>query len=135
MQIQTHDISISNRLLWLINSQTFMLGIYVGTILFKSPDPHLHSMAILLNIIIAYLGFLTNLLTLIDISTSLVQIHKLIKNYRLNNNNQENEVNFPLIDGTHADRTLQRWSTVAVSIVFLVIWAFLILYDHQLIKI
>ncbi len=131
-QIQYHENSIFVRSLWLINSQSFAFGIYSGTILFMSPDPKLHTKAQILHATLPFIGFVFTLFTLIDIVTSVVEMHKLNENYKAQNNNHAQELDFPLLNGTLADRFLQQFSSVASSLLFLAVWTLLIIYDHHL---
>ena len=129
-QIEHYNLSIGLRLIWLNNSLAFMFGVYAGLTTMQSPTSYMHLQAQMLNGVIPIIGFAVSLFTLVDIITSIVQMKKLTNNYTTVH--QEAEDSFPLINGTLADRFFQRLSPIASALLFLMVWAFLIMYDHQL---
>lgn len=131
-QIQSYDMALGARLLWLINSQSFAFGIYAGLTLFMSPTPDLHTKAQLLVTVLPFVGAIISLFTFFDIVTSIVQMHKLVQNYKRYHNAQEKENQFPLLDSTLFSRFIQRLSPIFSALLFLAVWIFLILYDHRL---
>jgi hypothetical protein len=129
-QIEHYNLSIGLRLIWLNNSLAFMFGVYAGLTTMQSPTSYLHGKAQMLNSAIPIIGFAVSLFTLFDIIASIVQMRKLTQNY--SNVHHDPEDNFPLINGTLADRFFQRLSPVASASLFLIVWTYLIMYDHQL---
>ncbi|MBS7565179.1 hypothetical protein KHS38_12270 [Mucilaginibacter sp. Bleaf8] len=132
MQIEHYDMSIGLRLIWLNNSQAFMFGVYSVCTIMKAPTPFLAGKELMLAMAIPFLGFATTLVTLFDIITSIIQMNKLTRNYKNANSNHEQELNFPLLHGNIMDRVMQRISPVVTALLFLAVWIFLIMYDHQL---
>jgi hypothetical protein len=131
-QIQHYDMSIGLRLIWLNNSQAFMFGVYAVTVIMKAPTPFLIGKEQTLAFVIPILGLATTLFTCFDIVTSVVQMSKITRNYQNANNNNGQEANFPLINGTLKDQILLRVSPITTALLFLAVWAFLLIYDHQL---
>lgn len=129
-QIEHYNLSIGLRLIWLNNSLAFMFGVYAGLTTMQSPTSYLHGKAQMLNGVIPLIGFLVSLFTLFDIITSVIQMNKLTKNYISIEHDPEDS--FPLINGTLADRFFQRLSPIASALLFLIIFTYLIMYDHQL---
>lgn len=129
-QIEHYNLSIGLRLIWLNNSLAFMFGVYAGLTTMQSPTSYMHVQAQMLNGVIPFIGFAVSMFTLIDIITSVVQMKKLTQNYV--SIYREPEDSFPLLNGTLADRFFQRLSPIASALLFLVVWSFLIMYDHQL---
>ncbi|WP_158827792.1 hypothetical protein [Mucilaginibacter lacusdianchii] len=132
-QIQHYDMAIGQRLIWLNNSQAFMFGVYAVTVIIKSPTPLLAGKLQVLAFVIPILGLTTTLFTLFDIISSIVQMSKITRNYQNANNNSGKEANFPLLNGNLKDQILLRISPVISALLFLLVWGFLIGYDHQLI--
>lgn len=129
-QIEHYNLSIGLRLIWLNNSLAFMFGVYAGLTTMQSPTSYLHGKAQMLNGVIPLIGFAVSLFTLFDIIASIVQMNKLTKNYA--NVHPNSEDSFPLITGTMADQFFQRLSPIASALLFLIVWTYLIMYDHQL---
>lgn len=129
-QIEHYNLSIGLRLIWLNNSLAFMFGVYAGLTTFQSATSYMHAQAQLLNSVIPFIGFAVSLFTLADIIASVIQINKLTKNYSAVH--QQPEDSFPLLNGNLADRFFQRFSPIASALLFLTIWSYLIMYDHQL---
>jgi hypothetical protein len=132
-QIESYDAGMGQRLLWLANSQAFAFGIYCGLTFAMPPSPDLTNKAQIFGGIIPFVGALVSFFTFIDIVTSMVQMHKLAKNYQHSTDGLEHEASLPMIDATFADRLFQRFSPIVTSLFFTAIWTFLILYDHKLI--
>ncbi|GAB2685026.1 hypothetical protein GCM10027037_03060 [Mucilaginibacter koreensis] len=132
-QIQSYDAGLGPRLLWMANGQAFAFGIYCGLTFAMPPSPDLTNRAQIFGGVIPFVGAIVSIFTLLDIITSLVQMHKLASNYKKANNGLESEASFPMLDATFADRLFQRISPLATTLLFIIIWTFLILYDHKLI--
>jgi hypothetical protein len=131
-QIQHILMSLETRFLWLMNIEAFMLGIYVGTSYFISPAPQLHLKAEMLNTTITYLGFIANVFALVDMVAGVFRMHKLRNNYMQLNNNCDYEQNYPALYGSVADRVIQGFIPIITVFFFLLIWLFIILYDHHM---
>ena len=129
-QIEHYNLSIGLRLIWLNNSLAFMFGVYAGLTTMQSPTSYMHAQAQLLNGVIPFIGFAVSLFTLSDIIASVIQMNKLTRNYTAVH--QQPEDTFPLVSGTLADRFFQRFSPIASALLFLAVWGYLIMYDHQL---
>jgi len=129
-QIEHYNLSIGLRLIWLNNSLAFMFGIYAGLTTMQSATSYMHAQAQLLNTLIPIIGFAVSLFTLADVIASVVQMNKLTKNYSATYQHPEDK--FPLLNGNLADRFFQRFSPIASALLFLAIFGYLILYDHQL---
>lgn len=133
-QIQSYDAGLGPRLLWLINGQAFGFGIYCGLTFAMPPTPYFLQKATMFGGLIPFIGAAVTLFTLIDIITTLAQVRKLRENYSASNSGNEQEHALPLIDATATDRFFQRFGALGTTIFFLLIWTFIILYDHHLIK-
>lgn len=131
-QIEHYNLSIGLRLIWLNNSLAFMFGVYAGLTTMQSATSYMHAQAQLLNNVIPFIGFAVSLFTLTDIIASIIQMKKLTKNYTAVH--QQPEDTFPLLNGTLADRFFQRFSPIASALLFLAVWSYLIMYDHQLLS-
>lgn len=129
-QIEHYNLSIGLRLIWLNNSLAFMFGVYAGLTTMQSPTSYMHGKAQMLNGVIPLIGFAVSLFTLFDIIASIVQMNKLTRNYANVHHNSEDS--FPLITGSMADQFFQRLSPIASALLFLIVWTYLIMYDHQL---
>jgi hypothetical protein len=128
-QIEHYDLSIGLRLIWLNNSLAFMFGVYAGLTIMQSPTSFMHAQAQLLNNVIPVIGFAVSLFTLSDVIAGVIQMNKLTKNYCAIHTQPEDS--FPLLSGTLVDRFFQRFSPIASSLLFLAVWSYLIMYDHQ----
>jgi hypothetical protein len=131
MQIQFQEMSISSRMLWVNNSQAFLVGIYAGVNFFQTSDPGLHHKALMVGSVIPILGMLITIITLIDVISSMVQMNKLRQNYKNAHDGHEQEGALPLLNGAPADRFFQRISCVVSMVVFIAIWSYLIMGDHK----
>jgi len=129
-QLHYYDLSVGLRLIWLNNSQAFMFGVYSALTTIKSPTPFLHDKAQMLNTVIPIIGAIISLFTLTDIISGFIRIRALNNNYT-ENNHSDREGNFPRLDSTVTNRFFQRVSPVVIALIFLGIWVFLIMYDHQ----
>ena len=107
-----------------------MFGVYAGLTTMQSATSYMHAQAQLLNTVIPIIGFAVSLFTLADIIAGVVQMSKLTKNYSAIY--EQPEERFPLLNGTLADRFFQRFSPIASALLFLAIFGYLIMYDHQL---
>lgn len=132
--IQHYLLSIESRLVWTMNIQAFMLGIYAATTFYVPPTPHLKVQAHLLNIVITYLGVSINLFTLIDTVAGVFRMNTLRNNYVKGNNGQDKELDYPALYGSATDRILQGFSPILTVFTFMILWSFLVLYDHNIIK-
>lgn len=131
-QIQSYDMAIGLRLLWLSNTQAFSFGIYAALTLYMSPDKLLHTKAQMLATVIPYIGILVSVFTFSDIISSMVRLKRLTLNYQKSNNGKQQEANFPLINGYLSITLLKRIAPIGSTILFLIIWGYLIMYDHKL---
>lgn len=129
-QVNQHDFAIGLRLIWLNNSQAFMFGIYAGTTVFQASTPFFLASEHNLTLLIPIIGLLISLFTLSDIITSLVQMGKLYRGYK---NRTEEQHSFPLAYTGFTNRLLQRLSPVLSCLLFIIVWLYLINYDHHLI--
>ncbi|MCJ8209167.1 hypothetical protein MUY27_05570 [Mucilaginibacter sp. RS28] len=130
-QINHYHLSIGLRLIWLNNSQAFMFGIYSATVVVKAPNAFLLAQERNLAMVIPIIGFLISLFILGDVIASLIQMHKLNCNY---NHGPEEERLFPLVYTNLFNRMLQHLSPVLSSLLFILIWGGLILFDHGLLN-
>jgi len=128
-QIEHYDMAVGARLLWLINSQSFLFGIYVGASLFMPPTPELKVKEQLLAMAVPVMGLLIAIFTAFDMITSLSQMDKLWKNYKDYNDGEDRENELPPINGDLFDRLIHKISPIISTVVFLMTWSFLLLKD------
>lgn len=133
-QLQHYDLSMGLRLIWLNNSQAFMFGIYSATVIVKAPLPIFLPKEQTLAMLLPIVGFLVSLFTLFDVIASLAQMNQLNMNYRHHGHPDGSEGNLPLLSGTLLEGMFQRVAPVSTAILFSIVWGFLFLYDHKLIR-
>ncbi|QJD94540.1 hypothetical protein HH214_00955 [Mucilaginibacter robiniae] len=130
-QLQTQDMAIGGRLLWLINAQAFLFGIYSASVVFMAPTPDMKTLQRELGMAMPLIGLSIAVFTLLDIISSIAQMNRLTKNYRQSNNGHDQEFEFPLVSGTYYDRLLRRVSPIISTLIFISVWSYLIMYDHH----
>lgn len=125
-------MAIGGRLLWLINAQAFLFGIYSASVVYMAPTPQLKTIQQELGMALPLMGLSIAIFTMMDIIGSILQINKLTKNYRENNQGNDREYDFPMVSGTFYDRLLRRVSPIISTLIFISVWSYLLMYDHHL---
>lgn len=132
-QIEHHDNAVNSRVIWLSIGQSFFFNVYAMLVTAKAPTPELFKKQQMLAVIFPIAALIVALFTFIDVMAGLIYLRKLRLNYKAATNGSSGEAPFPMLNGNKFDRTLQRLSPIAISLVFIITWLYLLLYDHKLI--
>jgi hypothetical protein len=130
-QIEHYDNAINSRVIWLSIGQSFFFNVYAMLVTAKAPTPELMNKQKMLAIIFPIAALIVAIFTFIDVLAGLLYLRKLRLNYKAHTNGSSGEQPYPMINGNKFDRSFQRASPVVISLVFIVTWAYLLLYDHK----
>lgn len=130
-QIEHHDNAVNTRVIWLSIGQSFFFNVYAMLVTAKAPTPQLFKKQEMLAVIFPIAALVVAIFTFIDVMAGLLYLRKLRLNYKAGTNGSSGEAPYPMINGNKFDRTLQRVSPIAISLVFIITWLYLLLYDHQ----
>ncbi len=131
-QIEHHDNAVNSRVIWLSIGQSFFFNVYAMLVTAKAPTPPLFAKQQMLAVIFPIAALAVALFTFVDVMAGLIYLRKLRLNYKASTNGSSGEAPYPMINGNKFDRTLQRVSPIAISLVFIITWLYLLLYDHNL---
>ena len=130
-QIEHYDNAINSRVIWLSIGQSFFFNVYAMLVTAKAPTPELMNKQKMLALIFPVAALIVAVFTFVDVLAGLVYLRKLRLNYKAATNGSSEEQPYPMINGNKFDRSFQRVSPVVISLVFILTWAYLLLYDHK----
>lgn len=131
-QIEHYDNAINSRVIWLSIGQSFFFNVYAMLVTAKAPTPQLMEKQKMLAIIFPIAALIVAIFTFIDVFAGLIYLRKLRLNYKEATNGSSGEKPYPMLNGNKFDRSFQRVSPVVISLVFILTWLYLLLYDHKI---
>ncbi|GAB2700751.1 hypothetical protein GCM10027037_27060 [Mucilaginibacter koreensis] len=131
-QIEHYDNAINSRVIWLSIGQSFFFNVYAMLVTAKAPTPELMNKQKMLALIFPIAALIVAVFTFVDVLAGLMYLRKLRLNYKEHTNGSSGEQPYPMINGNKFDRSFQRVSPVVISLVFILTWAYLLLYDHKM---
>ena len=130
-QIEHYDNAINQRVIWLSIAQSFFFGVYGTLVSIKAPTPDLVSKQRMLAVLFPFAAFLTAVFTLLDVIATLVYLRRLRRYYEDATENKT-DLQYPPVYGRPSDRIFQHISPVLIPLVFILTWAYLLLYDYKI---
>ncbi|MCJ8210518.1 hypothetical protein MUY27_12440 [Mucilaginibacter sp. RS28] len=131
-QIEHHDNAVNQRVIWLSIGQSFFFNVYAMLVTAKAPSPELMNKQKMLAVIFPVAALLVAIFTLVDVLAGLFYIRKLRWNYKNQTDGSSGEGMFPMINGTKWDRRFQRISPIAIPVIFIITWIYLLMFDYKL---
>ncbi len=130
-QIEHHDNAVNQRVIWLSIGQSFFFNVYAMLVTAKAPTPELMKKQLMLGIIFPVAALIVAIFTFVDVIAGLTYLRKLRLNYKAHTNGSSDESPYPMLNGNKFDRVLQRLSPIAISLVFIITWLYLLFYDRS----
>ncbi|WP_158825399.1 hypothetical protein [Mucilaginibacter lacusdianchii] len=130
-QIEHHDNAVNQRVIWLSIGQSFFFNVYAMLVTAKAPTPELLSKQKMLGIIFPIAALLVAIFTLVDVMAGMYYMRKLRLNYKKVTDGSSHEGYYPMLNGNKFDRSFQRISPIAIPIIFIITWAYLLFIDHS----
>jgi hypothetical protein len=131
-QIEHYDNAINQRVIWLSIGQSFFFGVYGTLVSIKAPTPQLVAKQSVLAVLFPIAAFLTAVFSLFDVVATLIYLRRLRRYYENATENKDVDSIYPPVYGRPSDRIFQHVSPVLIPTVFILTWAYLLLYDYRL---
>jgi len=131
-QIEHYDNSINQRVIWLSIGQSFFFGVYGTLVSIKAPTPDLVAKQRLLALLFPVAAFLCAVFTLFDVIATLIYLRRLRRYYEDATEHTDVDHLYPPVYGRPIDRICQHISPVLIPLVFILTWAYLLLYDYRM---
>ena len=131
-QIEHYDNAINQRVIWLSIGQSFFFGVYGTLVSIKAPTPDLVAKQRMLALLFPIAAFLTAVFSLFDVIATLIYLKRLRRYYEDATKNKDVDQLYPPVYGRPSDRIFQQVSPVLIPTVFILTWAYLLLYDYRL---
>jgi len=131
-QIEHYDNAINQRVIWLSIGQSFFFGVYGTLVSIKAPTPDLVAKQRMLALLFPIAAFLTAVFSLFDVIATLIYLKRLRRYYEDATKNKDVDQLYPPVYGRPSDRIFQHVSPVLIPTVFILTWAYLLLYDYRL---
>jgi hypothetical protein len=124
-QIEHIDNTISQRIVWLVISQSFFFSGYSVLTTGSPMDEGLIGKQHLLITLFPIAAFIMNLISLVDIVSGMIYLKKLARDFR-NKNEEKPDLPYPPIDGFQMLNRLKNLSALILPAAFLVIWVIIL---------
>jgi hypothetical protein len=134
-QVEHYENAINQRVIWLSIGQSFFFNVYAMLVTGKAPTKPLMDKQVMLGTVFPFAALLIAIFTFFDVIATMIYLSRLKNRYESVAGGENTDSVYPPIYGRFRDRLFQHISPVLIPFVFILVWLYLILFDHQLLHV